>query len=267
MTLTPAIHHYDRWVSTPNGRLFTRTWEPDRIRSEVPILLFHDSLGCVDLWRNFPEALCAATRQRVIAYDRLGFGRSDASSTPLPLSFIDDEARGNFAAICHALQVTRFIALGHSVGGCMAVHCAGYYFSQCQGLVTIAAQAFNENRTRQGIEEAKATFQTPEQFAKLVKYHGNKARWVFDAWTDTWLSPEFAAWSLTPALERVRCPTLVLHGEKDEYGSHRQPERIARYTQGPAHCEMLPGIGHVPHREAEAVVVEFIRQFIFRLDD
>jgi pimeloyl-ACP methyl ester carboxylesterase len=59
----------------------------------------------------------------------------------------------------------------------------------------------------------------------------------------------------------------VLHGEKDEYGSHRQPERIARYTQGPAHCEMLPGIGHVPHREAEAVVVEFIRQFIFRLDD
>ncbi|GGC77121.1 alpha/beta fold hydrolase [Vreelandella lutescens] len=265
MTLTPAIHYYDRWVSTPSGRLFTRTWQPPNLRSEVPIVLFHDSLGCVDLWRSFPAALSTAARQPVIAYDRLGFGRSDACSTPLPLSFIGDEPTKNFAAICDALEMTRFIALGHSVGGCMAVHCAGHYSLQCQGLITIAAQAFNENRTRQGIEEANVAFQAPEQFAKLAKYHGDKARWVLNAWTDTWLSPAFAEWSLTPALEQVQCPTLVLHGEKDEYGSHRQPERIARYTQGPAHCEMLPGIGHIPHREAEAVVVEFVRQFIARL--
>ena len=147
----------------------------------------------------------------------------------------------------------------------MAVHCAGGYPDQCQGLITIAAQAFNENRTRQGIEEANVAFQAPEQFAKLARYHGDQARWVLNAWVDTWLSPAFAEWSLIPALEQVQCPTLVLHGEKDEYGSHRQPERIARYTQGPAHCEMLPGIGHIPHREAEAVVVEFARQFIARL--
>ena len=265
MTLTPAIHHHDRWVNTTSGRIFTRTWEPHSARSDVPIVLFHDSLGCVDLWRSFPAALCAATRQRVIAYDRLGFGRSDAYPMPLPLSFIDDEPTGSFAALREAYQITRFIALGHSVGGCMAVHCAGGYPDQCQGLVTIAAQAFNENRIRQGIEEANVAFQAPEQFAKLARYHGDKARWVLNAWVDTWLSPAFAEWSLIPALEQVQCPTLVLHGEKDEYGSHRQPERIARYTQGPAHCEMLPGIGHIPHREAEAVVVEFARQFIARL--
>ena len=265
MTLTSAIHHHDRWVNTTSGRIFTRTWEPHSARSDVPIVLFHDSLGCVDLWRSFPAALCAATRQRVIAYDRLGFGRSDAYSAPLPLSFIDDEPAESFAALREAYQITRFIALGHSVGGCMAVHCAGGYPDQCQGLVTIAAQAFNENRTRQGIEEANVAFQAPEQFAKLARYHGDKARWVLNAWVETWLSPAFAEWSLIPALEQVQCPTLVLHGEKDEYGSHRQPERIARYTQGPAHCEMLPGIGHIPHREAEAVVVEFARQFIARL--
>ncbi|WP_422102571.1 alpha/beta fold hydrolase [Vreelandella sp.] len=267
MTSTPVIQFHDRWVSTPSGRLFTRTWEPHRLHSDVPIVLFHDSLGCVDLWRGFPEALCAATQQRVIAYDRLGFGRSDACSIPLPRSFIDDEARGSFAVICNALQITRFIALGHSVGGCMAVHCAGHYPEQCLGLITIAAQAFNEHRTRQGIEEAEAAFQAPEQFAKLAKYHGDRARWVLNAWVDNWLSPEFAEWSLIPALEQVQCPTLVLHGEKDEYGSHRQPERIVRYTHGPAHCEMLPGIGHIPHREAEAIVVAFVRTFIARLVD
>lgn len=105
----------------------------------------------------------------------------------------------------------------------------------------------------------------PAQFAKLEKYHGDKARWVLNGWTDTWLHPAFEHWSLIPALERVHCPALVLHGEKDEYGSHRQPECIARHTSGPAHCEILPGVGHVPHREAEAVVVNYVSEFIARL--
>lgn len=259
----PTFH--DRWVATPKGRVFTRTWETPHLTSDVPIVLFHDSLGCVDLWRSFPAALCTATQQRVIAYDRLGFGRSDACSAPPPLSFIDDEPFASFAALHKAFQLTRFVALGHSVGGCMAVHCAGQYAEQCLGLITIAAQAFNEPRTRHGIEEAQAVFQQPEQFAKLAKYHGDKARWVLNGWTDTWLHPAFEHWSLTPALERVHCPTLVLHGEKDEYGSHRQPECITRTVSAAAHCAMLPGIGHVPHREVEAVVVNYVSEFIARL--
>jgi pimeloyl-ACP methyl ester carboxylesterase len=264
-TIYPEPTFRDRWVSSSHGSVFTRTWETPHLRSDVPIVLFHDSLGCVDLWRSFPAALCTATQRRVIAYDRLGYGRSDACLAPPLLSFIDDEPAVNFAALRDAFQLTRFIALGHSVGGCMAVHCAGEYAEQCLGLITIAAQAFNESRTRRGIEAAQTAFQMPDQFAKLEKYHGEKAHWVLHAWTDTWLHPAFEHWSLIPALERVTCPTLVLHGEKDEYGSHRQPERIARYTGGPAHCEILPGIGHVPHREAEAEVVQLTSQFIARL--
>ncbi|UYV19850.1 alpha/beta hydrolase [Halomonas qaidamensis] len=256
---------HDRRINASIGHLFVRTWEPSQLRSEVPIVLFHDSLGCVDLWRSFPSALCVATQRRIIAYDRLGFGRSDACLAPPPLSFIEDEPTTSFAALHSALQLTHFIALGHSVGGCMAVHCAGQYVEQCQGVITIAAQALNEALTRQGIEEAKIAFQVPEQFAKLEKYHSDKARWVLNGWTDTWLHPEFEHWSLIPALRRVICPTLVLHGENDEYGSHRQPDCIARYTSGSAHSEILPGIGHVPHREAEAVVVNYAKEFTERL--
>lgn len=261
MTITP----HDRWINAPGGRLFTRTWEPQTACCDIPIVLFHDSLGCVELWRSFPAALCTATQRRVIAYDRLGYGRSE-QCTAAPLhSFIDDEPTTSFAALHAALPFEKFIALGHSVGGCMAVHCAGHYAEQCIGLITIAAQSTNEHRTRQGIQDAQAVFEAPEQFAKLAKYHGEKARWVLTAWTDTWLHPAFEHWSLRPALERVTCPTLVLHGENDEYGSHRQPEQIARYINGPAHCEMLPGIHHVPHREAEALVVQLVSQFISRV--
>ena len=37
--------------------LFARSWEPAADRGRVPILLLHDSLGCVELWRGFPETL------------------------------------------------------------------------------------------------------------------------------------------------------------------------------------------------------------------
>ncbi|HSP30488.1 MAG TPA: alpha/beta hydrolase [Halomonas sp.] len=263
MTLSPT--YQDRWVTSPGGRMFTRTWEPPQARSNTPIILLHDSLGCVELWRSFPAALCTATQRPVIAYDRLGFGRSDARNDILPLSFIDDEPSQGFAVLRKALDIERFIAMGHSVGGCMAVQCAGTYADSCDGLITLSAQAFNEARTRSGIVDAKAVFEAPEQLAKLEKYHGDKSRWVLNAWTETWLDPAFESWSLIPALEQVTCPSLVIHGEKDEYGSHRQPERIMRYLQGPAHCEILPHIHHVPHRECEADVVGLISQFVERV--
>ena len=48
----------------------------------------HDSLGCVALWRDFPAQLAQATARVVYAYDRLGFGLSDASTQPLAHSFV-----------------------------------------------------------------------------------------------------------------------------------------------------------------------------------
>jgi fermentation-respiration switch protein FrsA (DUF1100 family) len=59
-----------------------------------------------------------------------------------------------------------------------------------------------------------------------VKYHGDKARWVVDAWTDTSLAPEFANWNLDGALARIRCPVLAIHGERDEYGSVKHPSAL-----------------------------------------
>lgn len=259
------LHCHDTWAEGRDGRLFVRIWQPKIAPNQVPIVLFHDSLGCVDLWRGFPAALCAATQRRVIAYDRLGFGRSDAYTSALSFCFIDDEPHAGFATLCDALHINEFIALGHSVGGCMAVHCAAAYGGRCLGLITLAAQAFNDDRVRAGIRDAQQTFEAPEQFEKLTKYHGGKARWVLNAWVDTWLDPAFTQWSLAPALAKVSCPALILHGEHDEYGSLRQPERIAQWLNGPAHCEILAKVHHVPHREDEAQVVHLVQQFITEL--
>jgi pimeloyl-ACP methyl ester carboxylesterase len=141
----------------------------------------------------------------------------------------------------------------------MAVETAARFPDRCRGLVTIAAQAFVEDRTVEGIRAAQALFEDPARLAKLERYHGGKTRWVVDAWIDSWLSPDFAPWTLDAALTQVRCPVLALHGDEDEYGSEEHPRRIAG-LRGKA--QILPDTGHLPHRQREGLVVEAIHCFL-----
>ena len=132
----------DHWVTLPQGRLFARRWSPPpQPGADVlaPIVLFHESLGCVDLWRGFPATLCAATGRPVVAYDRLGFGQSDPRPGMPPMDFVEEEARTSLPALRAQLGIGRYVALGHSVGGGMAVHCAAADTSgDCEALITIA---------------------------------------------------------------------------------------------------------------------------------
>jgi pimeloyl-ACP methyl ester carboxylesterase len=233
--------------------------------SGSPIVLFHDSLGCVDLWRDFPAALCAATGRRVIAYDRLGFGRSDARSDRPPLDFVADEARHYFPALRDALGFRRFIAFGHSVGGGMAVNCAAAFSADCEALITESAQVFPEDLTLKNIAEAKAQFEDSAQMRRLDKYHGDKTRWVVDAWTENWLHPGFAAWTLRDVLPQVNCPVLAIHGEHDEYGTTRHPQMIGELSGGPARVEILPDTYHVPHRERPGAILDLVAEFVATL--
>ncbi len=237
-------------VETPQGRLFAKRWHAGPARhAAAPIVLLHDSLGCVDLWRDFPPQLARATQRDVIAYDRLGFGRSDRHPGTLGTTFVRDEADHAFAAVLERLGIDAFVAFGHSVGGGMAVGCAAAHPARCRGLVTIAAQAFVEDRTLAGIRDAGRQFDEPGQLDRLARYHGDKAEWVLRAWVDTWLSPAFRDWSLDDDLPRVQCATLAIHGEDDEYGSDVHPKRIAARVAGPSSFLLLARCGHLPHRE------------------
>lgn len=252
----------DLWIPGQDGRLFARLWTPERPRSEVPLILFHDSLGSVELWRNFPAALAACCGRQVIAYDRLGFGRADARRGRQSLDFIAAEADGGFADLRQQLGIGRFALFGHSVGGGIAVNCAARHADDCVALITESAQAFVEQRTVRGVEEARALFADPEQVRRLARYHGDKAAWVLAAWIDTWLSPDFAGWSLRPVLPRVRCPLLAIHGVDDEYGSPKHPELIGQLAGGPTRVELIADTRHVPHREREDAVLAMVGGFL-----
>jgi pimeloyl-ACP methyl ester carboxylesterase len=254
----------ERRVSTKRGRLFVKIWDSETAQAgeSAPIVLFHDSLGCVELWRDFPEQLSQATGRSVMAYDRLGFGRSDPHPGQLNSHFIREEIDDAFPALREELGFDHFVAFGHSMGGAMAAVCAGKFQSQCRGLVTESAQAFVEDRTLEGIRQAQRAFDDKGQLERLRKYHGDKASWVLRAWIDTWFSPEFRGWSLDTDLPLVRCPVLAIHGENDEYGSIRHPERIGALVEGAATVEILRNCGHVPHREQPGIVLNAVQAFL-----
>lgn len=259
-----GVNASDHWITTGNGALFARVWSrPSPGRDTTPpILLFHDSLGCVELWRDFPQQLAVATQRAVVAYDRLGFGRSDAHPGPVPLTFIRDEAATVVPRLCEALGIETVVPFGHSVGGGMAIATAARSPERCAAVVTEAAQSFVEDRTVAGLRAARIEFERPGQLERLERYHGAKARWVLDAWIDTWLSPAFASWCLDEDLRGVRCPTLALHGDRDEYGSVRHVERITRLTRGASRAVTLDACGHVPHREQPARVLAEVTRFL-----
>lgn len=249
------------WVDVPGGSVYAKKWTPRGCLHNVPIVLLHDSLGCVDLWRDFPQQLSEGTSREVVAYDRLGFGRSSAREALPDLDFIWEEADSYFPVIKQAFSLDKYILYGYSVGGAMAVAIAAGD-ADCVALITSSAQAFVEDVTIAGVGEAKNAFQQPGQLARLEKWHGEKASWVLRAWTDLWLSPSFANWSLAPRIGDVKCPALVIHGDKDEYGSKAFPTFISKNTGGYSEMLILEDCGHMPHREKPREVLGSVTVFL-----
>ena len=65
--------------------------------------MLHEGLGCVALWRDFPEQLAAATGLGVFAYSRAGYGHQTVS-LPRPLDYMTREARETLPTVLEAIR-------------------------------------------------------------------------------------------------------------------------------------------------------------------
>lgn len=256
----------DQFISVPGGQVFVRRWNPLKSNGLAPVVLLHDSLGCVGLWRSFPEQLANILGRDVIAYDRLGFGQSSPRSELPSVDFLKEEASIYFPIIRDALELSEYMILGHSVGGPMALLIAAAD-ENCNCAITLAGMVFLEEHSLDGIRAAKKFFAEQSEFNRLARWHQDKTQWVISAWTDTWLSPEFSDWSITADIESIKYPVLAIHGELDEFGSKAFPEKIVAHVGGLSSMKIIEGCGHVLHREKEADVLESISCFLTHVEN
>ncbi|MDQ6839021.1 MAG: alpha/beta hydrolase, partial [Actinomycetota bacterium] len=88
----------------------------DGADDRAPVVLLHEGLGCVTLWRDFPFLLADATGRRVLAYSRYGYGGSGPAALPRPADFMHTEAVDVLPALAGHLGLPPAILVGHSDG-------------------------------------------------------------------------------------------------------------------------------------------------------
>ena len=235
----------------------------ERFKNASTIIFLHDSLGCIELWRDFPQKIADATACNFLVYDRLGYGKSDTMLTHVRNNDYMELEADFLVKIIQELDLKNIILFGHSDGGSIALITAGKYPEYINAVIVEAAHIFVEDITLEGIHYAIASYESLNMNERLAKYHGPNTENVFKSWTETWIKPEFKSWNIEHFLPKITCPLLFIQGEADEYGSLEQVNKTINQVNGSAEKFIIPEIGHTPHRENPKIVhdksVEFIK--------
>lgn len=228
-----------------------------------PIVILHEGLGSVSMWRDFPQKVAQVTGCRVVAWSRPGYGASTPYVTPRQPDYMHREALEILPGMLAALNIQHPIIVGHSDGGSIALIHAGAFPEVPAGVIVMAPHEFVEAITLQGIAAAREIWQNSDWPQKLARHHADAPR-VFSDWADCWLSPPFKDWNIEASLGTIRCPVLAIQGEDDEYATMRQIEVIAEQVSG-TQLLKLAACGHSPHRDQPQAVLAAIQSFIARL--
>jgi pimeloyl-ACP methyl ester carboxylesterase len=228
---------------------------PIRDPDGPPTLVFlHEGLGCVALWRDFPEQLVAATGLAGFVYSRQGYGGSDPCDLPRPITYMHDEGLLVLPALLAAAGIKRAILVGHSDGASISLIFAGGTPSLgLEGIILEAPHVFMEACNVDAIAEVRESYAKTDLRARLAKYHGDNVDCAFYGWSEPWLGEGFATWNLEEYLPSIcaekAVPTLIIQGVSDEYGTIAQCQAIERGIGPLASTLMLEDCGHAPHND------------------
>ncbi|MEM8750546.1 MAG: alpha/beta hydrolase [Pseudomonadota bacterium] len=230
------------------------------------IVLLHEGLGCVALWRDFPQRLSAETGYGVFAYSRAGYGQSSPCTLPRPLDYMTREALDVLPQVLNGIGFQNGILLGHSDGATIAAIHAGLSGDMhVRGAVLIAPHFFTEPVGLKSIAAARVQFETGDLREKLARYHSD-VECAFRGWNDAWLDPQFVEWNVADAIDHLRVPVLAMQGRDDAYGTLAQIEEIETRSYAPVDVEILENCGHGPHIEKPDTTLHLVAEFAARLD-
>lgn len=244
-------------------------------RDAPTIVFLHEGLGCLGMWRDFPDRVASETGCGALVYSRMGYGASGPVRGPRPVRFMHDEALEVLPAVIKRFQLEEVVLFGHSDGASIAVIYAGarprgfggpqgppLRSSSVRALILEAPHVFVEPVCVERIARIAQEYETTRLRERLAKYHGGNTDAMFKTWTDVWLRPEFRQWNIEEYLPSIESPVLVVQGEEDEYGTLKQVEALVTQVKGPATSLVLPRCGHSPHSDQPEAVLEAAGRFV-----
>lgn len=256
--------------------------------SGPPVLLLHGYADSADTWRLTLDALARAGR-RALALDMPGFG----AAAPLARGAVLPQLDAFAAAAVRMLageECLPVVAAGNSLGGAVVLRIAERADLPLAGVVPVAPAGLEMPRWFQVIERdvlvrsalslplplpepvirglvgeayRRLAFAQPRVVAAEVVgaftgHLGRRAAVARALDTGRRLLPELEAFPFH--LADVRCPVLLVWGERDRMVSHRGARHVVDALPGTT-LELLPGCGHCPQLEAPERFAELLLAF------
>ncbi|MFH1034401.1 MAG: alpha/beta hydrolase [Pseudomonadota bacterium] len=235
-----------------------------------PALLFIHGYTCDHSFFE-PQVEHFAPGRRVLAVDLRGHGQSDKPEQDYTLAGLADDC----AWLCRRLGLERVVAVGHSMGGGVALELAGRHSELVAGVVALDTAILSDSRRLrhtlpslvEGLAgprylEAHRAYMTalwgpwndPERCQAILERMARTPRGVMQA-----LAREFQRWDGAAALARVSCPALTVAASRQR-SQHAELQALCPWlTGGQTVCS-----GHFITLEVPAQVNAMLESFLAR---
>ena len=228
-----------------------RLWYVDSGGSGTPVVMLHAASGSSLMWERQLPALRAAG-YRMVAYDRVGWGRSELDDSAAPGTAADD-----LQALLAALRIDRFHLVSTAAGGFVAFD---YALSFPERLRTLTvANSLGGVQDEEYLALGRRLRPSPQFEALPVEFRelGPSYRAADAAGTAHWAelsrrsrlaralpSPQTFRNRITfTRLETIRVPTLLITGGADLYSPPPVLRLFADRLRG-AETLVVPEAGH-----------------------
>ena len=212
-----------------------------------PLVFLHGALGTGRAHFRHQINEFAADYQ-VIVPDFLGYGGSERR--PSFEDFYNRDAE-DIAALIQNLGLPPVNLCGFSDGAVVSMIVAGEHPEQLRSLTLIGAQAVLDEKAMEVTRKLAPADSLPGGLQRaLARSHGSPywERLVDDYVASAERIYETEANLVGDRLDMIRCPTLIVQGEEDEWGGVEHAYMIRDSIQR-AELDLFPGIGHEVHRE------------------
>jgi sigma-B regulation protein RsbQ len=249
-------------------------------RGDQPMLFAH-GYGCDQhMWRLVAPSF--EDRYRVVLFDHVGAGRSDASAyDPTKYSSLHSYA-DDLLEICSELDLHRVIFVGHSVSAMIGVLAAIRQPARFDKLILVGPSpryidddnyvgGFSRKDIADLLEFQDTNFLGwSSQLAPVIMGNADRPQLteeLFNSFcrTDPEIAKQFAAVTFLSDnradLAKVEVPTLILQCKEDVIAPVAVGEYVHQHIRG-SRLALLDATGHCPHLSAPNITVRAIEDFL-----